>query len=266
MQAIHPESSTMPHPALDAFWQSRIVYYPGFGSDGHPVRFFNTHHLANCFVYADYRMEEEQVCREMDDLGQGCNSDFRSYHSVERIRISAADLTPFGWRPHVPAPSSDWAKPRIRPYAFLERFERKAGLSDRQGAPSLSILFLGADGHASYDALFCQEDVQRTPYAVVLQDHGFGGNYDRFGRGGLMERIAITTGVFPEYLLVAENTSPWDGYVKVPGIDGSRGGMHHRMRHLYQRDPQVNLSRRSWQPDELDPHQRLDDLFYHSRN
>lgn len=261
MQAIHPESSTMPHPALDAFWQSRIVYYPGFGSDGHPVRFFNTHQLANCFVYADYLVEEEQVCADLDNPEQAYNGHFRGYHSVERIRLSAADLTPSGWRQHVPSPRANWARPRIRPYAFLERLERDAGLDDSHGAPALSILFLGADGHATYDALFCQDGQQRAPYAVVLQDHGFGGNYDRFGAGGLMEGIAITTGVFPEYLLVAENTSPWDGYVRVPGMDGSRGGGNGRLRHLYQRDPRADLRPRSWQTDERDPRQRFIETY-----
>jgi hypothetical protein len=174
MQAIHPESSTMPHPDLDAFWQYRIVDSPGCGSDGHPVRFFNTHHLANWFIYADYLVEEEQVSADLDNPEKAYNSHFCGYHSVERIRLNPADMTPFGWRPQVPAPDSDWAKPRIRPYAFLERIERDAGLDESHGAPSLSILFLGANGHASYDALFCQEGGRRTPYAVVLQDHGFG--------------------------------------------------------------------------------------------
>lgn len=239
MQAILTESDTMPHPALDAFWQSRTVYYPGFGSDGHPVKFFNSNHLAKCFVYADYLVDEEEVCADLDNPAIAYSGHFRGYHSVERIRLSAADLAPVGWRPHAPSPRSHWARPRIRPYALLERLKRDAGLDDSHGALSLSILFLGADGHASYDALFCQDGRQRAPYAVVLQDHGFGGNYDRFGRGGLMERIAITTGVFPKYLLVAENTRPWDGYVRVPGMEGSRGGLHSELRHLYQRDPQV---------------------------
>ncbi len=81
-----------------------------------------------------------------------------------------------------------------------------------------------------------------------------------------MERIAITSGVAPECLLVAENTAPWDGYLRVSSMDGSRGELHCELRHLYWRVPREAPIRRSWQPDELDPHQKLNDLFYHRRN
>lgn len=227
----------MPHPALESLLKSQIVFYPGFGSDGHPVKFFNTHHLATCFVYADYGVEEEVVMANLENPNKDYNGHFHGYHSVDRIPLSQKDLTPSGWTPHVPLPNSDWARPRIKPYGFLEIMERDAGLDDSHGAQRLSMLFLGADGHASYDALFCQGRGQRPPYAVVLQDHGFGGNYDSFGRGGLLEKIAIRTGVFPEFLLVASNTKPWAGYVRVPDVQGSRGGWNGRLRHLYQRDP-----------------------------
>lgn len=225
----------MPHPALTALLQSRIVFYPGFGNDGHPVKFFNSRQLANCFVYADYWMTEQQVKADLDN--REYMEHFRGYHSVKRIQLMPTDLTPDGWKPHVPPPDHKWAKPRIQPYGFLEILERDTNFDDAHGAQRLSILFLGADGHATYDALFCQTP-QRPPYAVVLQDHGFGGNYDQFGRGGLMEKIATTAQVFPELLLVGSNTQPWDGYARVPAVEGSLGGMHNQLRHLYQRTPQ----------------------------
>lgn len=236
MQAFLPESSTMPHPALDAFWQSPVVFYPGFGSDGHPVKFFNSRHLATSFVYADYLMTEEDVKVDLDKPTKEYNGHFRGYHSVERIKLTQADLTPDGWQPHVPSPSDNWARPRIKPYGFLEVMERDAGLDDSHGAQRLSILFLGADGHATYDALFCQAG-QRPPYAIALHDHGFGGNYDRFGADGLLERIAMRSRTFPEFLLVASGTKPWDGYQLVPEVKGSRGGMHGKLHHLYRRYP-----------------------------
>ncbi len=51
-----------------------------------------------------------------------------------------------------------------------------------------------------------------------------------------MERLAIETGVFPEYLQVAEGTLPRNGYVRVPEVAGSRGCMMARLRHLYRRE------------------------------
>ena len=70
----------------------------------------------------------------------------------------------------------------------LEILQRESGLNDAHGPSRLAILFLGADAIATYDALFCQGDGTRSPYVVVLQDHGFGGNYDSFGEGGTLEQ------------------------------------------------------------------------------
>ncbi len=71
---------------------------------------------------------------------------------------------------------------------------------------------------------------------VLIHDHGFGGNYDEFGNDGLLHRIAERTGVFPEYLLVAEDaTRPWRGYVRVEGVQPDFGGVHHTPRALYRR-------------------------------
>lgn len=46
--------------------------------------------------------------------------------------------------------------PGSKPYGFLEVLERDAELGPEHGAARLAIIFLGADGHATYDALFCQ--------------------------------------------------------------------------------------------------------------
>lgn len=228
----------MTHPAIDAFLQSRIVYCPGSGSDGHPISFFNMHRLANCFVFADYGVEEDRIKADLDNPKKAYQTHVRGYRSVDRLSLDASDLMPYGgWQAHVPNVGYGWSRPLIKPYAFLEVMERDKDLDDAHGAPHLYVLFIGADGHATYDALFCQDRRQRVPYAVMLQEHRFGSNYSKFGRGGLMEKIAICTGVWPEYLFVAENTEPWVGYVRVPEVEGSRSGMYGRLRHLYQRIP-----------------------------
>ena len=43
------------------FFSSRIVYYPGAGTDGHAVKLFNRAHAAHVFVYADYRLNREEI-------------------------------------------------------------------------------------------------------------------------------------------------------------------------------------------------------------
>lgn len=50
-----------------AFFNSRVVYYPGYGSDGQAVKLFGSSHSAHCFVYADSRNRKEQVLADLDN-------------------------------------------------------------------------------------------------------------------------------------------------------------------------------------------------------
>jgi hypothetical protein len=74
------------------------------------------------------------------------------------------------------------------------------------------------------------------PFALLLHDHGFGGNYDKFGRGGLMDSIAIHAQIKPTYLLVDYNTRPWRDYTKLEDVAGDHGGMHDMAQYLHKRN------------------------------
>jgi len=216
------------------FFGTRIVFYPGSGTDGHPVKMFGSTHSAHCFVYADYGVTQTTLESELWHPTHR----FRGYHTLARLHLSEHDLVPNGWTPHVD-PGDMRPDPygfvTTTPFGFLEVLERDQGFDDAHGARRLAILFLGADGIATYDALFCQGHPTLDPFAVVLQDHGFGGNYDRYGRGGLLDRIARRCGVFPRWLLVAQNTKIWDGFVQIATVEGDPGGMHATLRFLYER-------------------------------
>ena len=118
----------------------------------------------------------------------------------------------------------------VEPYGSLCVFDREVEYGNEHGPERLALLYLGADGIATYDALYCQR-WSRPPYALLLQDHGFGGNYDRFGRGGLLERIAIRADVFPEWILT--DRGEWVGFDQVPDVERSCGGINHNMRELW---------------------------------
>lgn len=219
-----------------AFFGSRVVYYPGSGTDGHPVKLFGSAHAAHCFVYVDYGRTQA----ELDEALQHPEHGFLGYHRLARVLLRESDLVPSGWRSHVAPGEINTAAPRhfpsvaAAPFGFLEVLERNPDLGEEHGAKRLAILFLGANGIASYDALFCQGPEQRPPFAVVLVDHGFGGNCETFGRAGLLERIAQRCNVFPELLLVAEHTQAWEGFERVPDVERDRGGMHNERRYLYE--------------------------------
>lgn len=215
----------------EAFFDSRVVYYPGSGTDGHPVALFGSTHSAHCFVYVDYGLEQTAIVRELAHPSRR----FQGYHTFARIHLTESDLSQSLWHPTLePKDQRKCERGEVTPFAFLEILERDADRGDSHGPSRLAILFLGADGIATYDALFCQENGTPPPFAVVLQDHGFGGNYDRFGQGGLLERIAIRSRTFPEWLLVAQNTRPWTGFLRIRNMDGHPGGMHRCLRFLFQ--------------------------------
>jgi hypothetical protein len=214
------------------FFGSRVVFYPGSGRDGQPVEFFGTRHAAHCFVFVDYGLSQRELSNMLSPRGQP----FRGYASAGRIPLTQRDLSPRGWNPILEPHEVGRSMPLANeaPYGFVEILDRKQGFDDSHGPQRLAILFLFADGAAAYAALFCQPD-QSTPFAVVLQDHGFSGNWADFGRDGALETIAHRARRLPDYLLVGEQTRPWSGYEAVPGETLGRGGMYGFTRQLYLR-------------------------------
>ncbi|MFZ4580903.1 MAG: hypothetical protein ACOYOB_21170 [Myxococcota bacterium] len=218
------------------FFGSRVVFYPGSGNDGHAVKVFGGAHAAHAFVMADYLVAESDLLRK---LAPASLRRFAGYSVAVQQTLREVDVVPGGWRPHVDASDGPDRNPwplAITPFALFVVLEREPAFGDDHGPERLAILFLGADGIATYDAVFCQEqDRFPPPYAVLLQDHGFGANYDRFGADGLLANIAARTQTWPQWLLVAASTRPWPGFQKVQGIEGSAGGMHGELRWLHGR-------------------------------
>jgi hypothetical protein len=169
------------------------------------------------------------------------NHGFLGYENLFRSQLTERDLVPFVWeasihfRPDYPL---NYAAANLKKesYSFLQIMERKPEYDEAHGPKRLAILFLFADGIATYDALFCQARNKSEPFAVLLQDHGFGGNYDKFGMGGLMERIALHTQIKPTYLLVGEDSIPWRDYIKIENIQPDQGGMYNTTRYLYRKN------------------------------
>jgi hypothetical protein len=85
--------------------------------------------------------------------------------------------------------------------------------------------------------LFCQAGNKLEPFAILLHDHGgFGGGYEPFGMGGLMEEIAMHAQIKPTYLLVDYNTKPWRDYTKLEDVACDYGGMHNMPRYLHKKN------------------------------
>jgi hypothetical protein len=216
------------------FLRSRVVYYPGSGFDGQPAKLFGSSHSAHSFVYVDYGVTRESLAAQLEDTDHG----FSGYRPGPSVSVCGRDLLDAWKEPHFELGEGQ-PSTRLDPTAdecgFLQILDRESGLTDDHGPSRLAILFLITDGIAAYDALFCQTPDRPPPFAVLLHDHGFGGNYDRFGKDGLLARVAERAGVFPEYLLVAKHTQAWDGYRVCRGVEGELGGLTPTIRRLWQR-------------------------------
>jgi hypothetical protein len=94
------------------------------------------------------------------------------------------------------------------------------------------VAFFMTDAIAMYHSLFVHE-YRKAPWILLLQDHGLGGNYDRFGRGGILDRIIRSSSMRPEFIILGHSTVLWEGYERVQGTMKVRGGMHEDWRSLY---------------------------------
>jgi hypothetical protein len=211
-------------PELPRMLSGRTVFYPGGATDGHPIGLFAASHACHCFVYADYGVTAER---------------FRSY--CQRFRgyavVDVQDMSvPFTRRLQRVVPRDDQRCPAQNQqllHATLALLERRPDAA-HDGADRFAVLYLGIDAFVAFDAI-CTINPIRPPFGILLQDHGFGGNWDRFGARGELEVSAVRHGVLPDWIVCAGNTRCWTGYRLVPGVEASVGGQHRNMRSLWRR-------------------------------
>lgn len=197
---------------------SRVGYYPGSGFDGELMKVGNKSHSVHSFFYVDYMLKkkdlEDHIAEEGSILG---------YHPIGQIEWQESDLMPngqypidFSIRPEHANPYSFVEKGET-PYCFSVVMERNEDKDDTWGAKHFAVTFLFADGIATYYQLFVIE-YSKAPWLFLLQDHGFGGNYDKFGVGGILDRIIQRNHCFPTFVLCASNTRIWRRYEKIEDV------------------------------------------------
>lgn len=218
----------------NAFFSQPVVYYPGAGTDGQAVKLFNQAGVCHHYLYVDYGYERESL---LSTIREGVDG-FLGYDPIAFIEVTKHQLAPHGFSPSVrvdPVKARWFVRQDIVPFATMVVFQRQAGLTSEHGASRFAVLFLCADGIATFDALFCARlGAYPVPLAILLEDYGFGGQYEPFGAGWHMEELASTQGKYPRFLLVGR-AKPWTCYSPVENVFADIGGMHSRARALYKR-------------------------------
>lgn len=237
------------NPVFDAeaFFSSRVVYYPGAYTDGHPVKVFGGSHSAHCFVMVDYWLGEQELDFSLSNQ-EGAHP-FMGYEVQVKIAVGNAELVRHSnpsdlakyFIDGIPVPKAvGWQKEN---YSYLMILGRRPAFTDDHGPERLALLFLASDAHVTYEALFCQEG-QSPPFGMLLQDHGWGGNYSRFDKGNMF-RYAARAMSFPTFILTTnDDTSVWPGYEQIPDVEYSIGGMHQNRRFLFKLDEEYSRRRR----------------------
>ena len=193
----------------DDFASSRVAYYPGCGDDGHLIRVFNQSGAAHCFLMVDYGVSKEKLDLTLKEEG------FVGYSIIHDEYLNQ-DALMKSWTPHFTLKPSQiewiakWCKDE--PYARFIVYERESDFGLDHGAERFAVVFMYADGIATYDALFCQADSPKAPYCILIHDHGWGGNYDRFGKGGLMEQLHLKHAKSAPQWLFVNGEVQWKGY------------------------------------------------------
>ena len=200
-----------------------MLYYPGSGTDYGPMKLFYEIGKACRFIYADYltkRADAEKITQWLWEKYE---------HSVKELEPKKfrarqwADL----WHPAV---REKRQKDVLSSYGFQQ--EIRTGT----GKDHLDFYFLWVDAIGAWKHLV---RAGYKPDVVVLQDHGFGCNWttpDGFGGNGALCREVQKAGHWPEYLLVADNSRPWPGYLAVSSGGPQAGQMHGHHRAIYRRD------------------------------
>jgi hypothetical protein len=209
------DTGTLDKDTINNFFLSRVVYYPGSGTDGRGFAVFGSSKSAHCFVHIDLTATAEAVATEL----QGDHpARLNGYQPVSQQLLNADALNrQLGLnRGNINAMSALWTV-----------LERDSNCS-HDGPGRFAFLHIQAEAIKCCRYLWGRKG--HCPFAVLIHDHGSFLSPFRFGgRNSHLFPIAKQAG-FPRYLLVAHGSHPWRGYEPASGWTNRLPGGHARNR------------------------------------
>ncbi len=155
------------------------LYYPASDVDGGVIKYCNTR-FRNLnivsFIYCDYATGEREFLREKDS--------FLGYKLWQSRSLQINELIPNGWRPKTPPNTRrreyEEYKSSWKPFARWMVYERDHDRSEDHGPKRFSLMFVGGEGVATYQALYWSNNRFPNALAIIQPGTGFGLNWTDF--------------------------------------------------------------------------------------
>lgn len=197
------------------------LYYPACGTDGRPVQYFGGY--CHSFVYVDYGYSFAKISELLNQDGA-----FLGYrlNSSRLVEISEIDLDT-AWQTididrQLDGEPERYHERQVAPYAFWCIFQRLPGMPDEHGPEYFSLLYLGCDGVAAYQALYVSHQMVPSIVAIIQPGEGFGWNWTHFfdERQVFCRTVLGNPAGKPDYLLLGgiqanrrfQESMVWPGY------------------------------------------------------
>ncbi len=194
------------------------LYYPGAGGDVDPLKLFVEESDVSTIIYCDY---DAGVVR---DFFNNINTKLNGYNIKKTRCIDPAFFGCSTWEdfwPCDPAARNGTVDP-------LHAFGMLSEIYSERSNKRVNFVYLCAEAVQTYKILFSNN--KYGPTVVVIQDHGMGGGWTKFG-GRESRLYKIAQPALPQLLYVHGN-GVWPGYAVV-SQDGEPEGMHGFERRLY---------------------------------
>lgn len=192
-----------------------VVFYPGAGIDGQPLRLFSSAHSAHSFIYADSGVKRTDIAKLLVERPGELLKGYKTLFVAEAgekeffangwldLRETYSDIDMFV------APELQWGL-----WAVMEREPQYDGA---HGPLRVLLCYLCCDAVSAFASLWPKVNGKRrtNPYAVVVEDSGFGSGWAVFGsEKSQLFKVATRHAALPPWLLVAvgRGAKPWPGY------------------------------------------------------
>jgi hypothetical protein len=211
------------------------AYYPSCYFDGRFIRYCNLYRKdwnISSYLYCDFGVDESSFLKEQDH--------FNGYEVFASRLVSQDELVPNGWVPSIPPGiefgnrEPDWLgyylagsmTVRNRPYPVVEKdrkpfimwtvYQRKNDHDDKHGPARFSLLYLGGEGVATYQAIYWSNHAYPA-ILVLIHPDGLGWTSMRNKNGPLAWVVRNNPSGRPDYLMIDSNVQDnphyqWNGY------------------------------------------------------